>query len=733
MWVALALMPLLLSAADYQVKVSQLNHDIKDLSQRTSKTLDQNGERCALLKFETAVPALISFNLGAQQIEKRENKDDEVWIWISADVKKMTVQCTGCAPLRDYRVSLKAGDVYTAKITTGLPQETSTKQNLNLYCEQVPYLISIDGAAPDTGFQRNYFAELSIGTHEIFISAPYYKPYRQTIRLLRSNAYNDTIRLENNYGELIVNSLLTDLQVRVDEVLRTERIIKVEPGVHTISISKDRYETFNSKIDVKLGEKRNLQVSLVPAFAAFTITAATDMTEIWVDDELVGHDKAVVELLFGEHTIQGRRQGYDTYEFPTHEFTAESSRKISIPKLNQQFGAVRISIFPPEATVYLDGKEITTLDGVYTAQQMNVGTHYVFARMTDYTSVRDSITVSSGAITSKEYHLEHIALGVISLETDDDVAIYRQRDTGEQDFLGLRTFNGKLPVGENIIVLKNQADVSCRYRCFVNEGTVNKAQSMPFIRKLMVRTNVLRCQICLRADENHLIVSPNKKVKVEPLKYEISVQRQGYQDYRDSIDMSKQGVKELVYHATMRTYADTASVNDPLKPRHLRHDFYDNAGRWYLGIVGFGYNYSIAENAHYVSASLLDFRYKMFGMSLLEAEMNMSKVKDDVDSLVTTIAWKPTLSLYIPASRGFAFSIYGGAKMNIHDMFIEKVDKPRYGLVGGMSMLFQYVGWWPMQIFAEYHYPLDKSSQNAIKKYEQQFRVGMKFSWGVDR
>ena len=150
--------------AEYKVKVTPLTHEVKDLSQRTSKILDQNGERCALIKFETPLGDEIKFSMGAQQVEHRELKDDEVWVWVSADVKKITIRCTNCTPLKDYRVSLKPGNVYSAKITTGLPQESSAYQNVNFYCEHVPYTISIDGGAPVTCNDVRYTDTLTIGS-----------------------------------------------------------------------------------------------------------------------------------------------------------------------------------------------------------------------------------------------------------------------------------------------------------------------------------------------------------------------------------------------------------------------------------------------------------------------------------------------------------------------------------------------------------------------------------------
>ena len=116
----LLLCSLTLSAQNYAVTATQLKNDVKDLSQRSSKILDQNGERCALLRFETPVPALFSFQLGAQQIEKRENKEDEVWIWVSADVLISLV--------------LHSLNTYLIFACKGTNKQAKCKTNQDLFC-----------------------------------------------------------------------------------------------------------------------------------------------------------------------------------------------------------------------------------------------------------------------------------------------------------------------------------------------------------------------------------------------------------------------------------------------------------------------------------------------------------------------------------------------------------------------------------------------------------------------
>lgn len=716
-----------LAVAQYQVKVSALTHDIKDLSQRNSNVLDQNGEHCALIKFETPIPALFSFSLGAQQIEKRENKDDEVWIWVSADVKKMTVRCQDCTPQKDYRVALKAGNVYRAKITTGLPQETSTHQNINICCEQTPYYISIDGAAPVLSEQKNYYAELPIGAHEMTITAKLYKPYSASFRLLRSKAYSDTVRLADNYGEIIINANQSDFTVAVDEEQQANRtVVRVEPGSHKLMVMKERYETFETTVDVRLHEKKNVTATLKPAFALFTVTTSDEETEIWIDGKFRGRNRAVAELDWGEHQIEGRRDGYDTWEYPSTDFNVNSAKTIRIPKLNQQFATVRISVYPSDALIFIDGKPIDYQGSAYVNTRMTTGLHYLNIRLTDYKSMRDSFTLHAGQVYARDFALEHLALGETTLRTDNNIAMFRVSPEGERFFLGHTLYHGKLPAGENILELKNSDGITCQYRIFLDENLVNPPILMPYTRKFLVRSNTVGGTLQLQNENGSLVVRPNRTLKLAPGKYDMSIRKRGYHDYSDSVDLTRPYEADVVYRARLFKETDSARLASPKRQAPLLFQkFYDRSGTWYLGIVDFGYTFSIADTGHVVTFGVLPFRYKMFSISLVDFEFCAS------DSLIKkSFAYNPKVALVVPCAQRFAFTFYGGFSFNVYDSSHREAVRRSY-ILGGVSMLFNSERHFPIQLFADYKWPLVSDLQPDTGK-EKLFRVGVNFSVGID-
>ena len=726
--------------AEYKVKVTPLVHEVKDLSQRTSKILDQNGERCALIKFETPLGDEIKFSFGAQQAEHRELKDDEVWIWVSADVKKITIRCTNCSPLKDYRVSLKPGNVYSAKITTGLPQETSAYQNVNFYCEHVPYSISIDGGAPVTCNEERFTDTLSIGKHDVLIQARLYKAYSSQFRVLRSRAYNDTITMEPNYGEILVSTSQPECIVRVDEEdYQAGGAIKIEPGYHNVTVIKDRYERFEKSVEVRVGERTEVVATLVPAFALFVIQPAEEETEIWVDDKFRGHNVREVELRWGEHTIEGRRAGYDTWEYPQHDFNAKSPRTIRIPKLNRQYGSIRFSFFPTDANVYVDGQEVMSTNGSYSDLHVPTGPHFVQIRKTDYRAIRDSFTVVQGHPFIRDYQLEHVPHGIVSISTEDSIAIYRWNEIDkEQYFVGRGEYNGKLPVGRNRITLENLDGVACQYNMFVNEGTNNPPARFLFTRKLLIRTNTFgKPKVKLVSDRGTYEIKANKKVKVTPQKYKMYISKDGYETYTDSIDMSAPYVTKRVYYAQLRHEGDTVQKeNAPRRSSsRLLQRYYDNAGTWFIGIVDLGYTFSFVDTAHILHFGAVPFRYKMLGVSPLDFEVRVTGHASD--SVVKTFCYVPKISLVLPCAEGFGFTLYGAMAVNLYDAF--GAPNPATGkknirthIIGGASMLINGAGKVPVNIFGEYRWPI-KGETPPTEHREQLFRVGINIAIGIDR
>jgi hypothetical protein len=389
--------------------------------------------------------------------------------------------------------------------------------------------------------------------------------------------------------------------------------------------------------------------------------------------------------------------------------------------------------------VYVDGQEVLTTNGSYSDLHVPTGPHFVQIRKTDYRAVRDSFTVVQGHPFIRDYQLEHVPHGIVSISTEDSIAIYRWNEIDkEQYFVGRGEYNGKLPVGRNQITLENLDGVSCQYNMFVNEGTNNPPARFLFTRKLLVRTNSFgKPQVKLLSDHGEYEIKANKKVKVMPQKYKMVITRKGYETYTDSIDMSAPYVTKRVYYAEMRREGDTVQTDNTPR-RHssrLLQRYYDNAGTWFIGIVDFGYAFSFVDTAHIIHFGVVPFRYKMLGVSLADFEVRVTGHASD--SVVKTFSYTPKLSLVLPCGEGFGFTLYGGLSLNLYDAvngapIVDGKQAIRTDIIGGASMLINGAGKVPVNIFGEYKWPI-AGQPKPIDRAAQRFRVGINLAIGIDR
>lgn len=776
--------------AQYKVEVVDFKHDLTDRSQVNSPIKDQNGETCALLIVESPIADLLQFDLGSLGIERREDKDEETWIWVSPDATKMTIACEGCTKCRDHRMQLEKGSVYRLKVKTGLPQEISQKQNLQIYCISVPFMVSIDGAMPDTSRNALYIKEgLDVGSHTVSVSAPFCKTHESMVKLKRSVARRDTVTLEPWFGFINVNSNVEGVSVFVDGALQTGNPpYKLSPGVHKLMVEKKLYKTFETDIEVVHNQTKPVTVRMEPTFITMQITSKEKETEIWVDGALVAIQKAKVDLEYGMHTIQGRLNGCETWQWEQN-VTSKTPTALTIPELVKQYGKVKISVTPVDAEVTLNGKLLNGKNGWY-EENLLVGDYLIVVRKEDCKTISEQIRIEKDKYQFKTLDLEKVPTGKVTICTDKDVSI-SVRDMDAVIYKGSTEWTGKLPAGPNVIVLKNANGLTLERTIFVNEKH-NRKQEILFYRSLTVKTNSPKVKLEMK-DTNgvNYEIKRNKVTKLEPRIYTITA-TQGRDSDDKKVDLIKQ--RETVvrfdlsssrssrshhYHSsyswgssrssssssrssgsssrssytssassssngasksstasssaskTARTSSSTASkptrTSSSGSGENVFQRFYNYSGTKFVGIASAGYTYSLEDGAQWLSVGVLPFRYKMFGMNLLDMEVSMTPM------MAEYFIYKPTMRFYFPVSKNFALTAYAGACVDL-TMPVEKYilqETPTYdfycGLVGGVSMWFNFWPNIPMDVFAEYRYPLVNNMQT------QGFYFGVSFLLGVDR
>lgn len=78
---------------------------------------------------------------------------------------------------------------------------------------------------------------------------------------------------------------------------------KLTSGIHTINIEHDQYKVYEDKIIVSEGEILNYKPTLTPRIGTLNITSTPAMSNVYIDDKLVGETPIMVDITVGKHQV----------------------------------------------------------------------------------------------------------------------------------------------------------------------------------------------------------------------------------------------------------------------------------------------------------------------------------------------------------------------------------------------------------------------------------------------
>jgi hypothetical protein len=148
----------------------------------------------------------------------------------------------------------------------------------------------------------------------------------------------------------------------------------------------------------------------------------------------------------------------------------------------------------------------------------------------------------------------------------------------------------------------------------------------------------------------------------------------------------------------------------PTKETRLKK-FKDYSGKGFLNVISLGYTFSFHDTTHLVSASILDFRAGMFGMSPLAVEMS-------VKPLEYKFIYKPSIRLYVPLAKCFSFVPYAGVMMDATGLGLYLIPNYKYDFYheffmnafAGVAFNLSAIKNMPLEIKLEYRHPITQCS-----------------------
>lgn len=390
-----------------------------DMAARTEGTRledDINGGFCALIKVETTQRNFM-FDVGSAGIRKQEEQNSlhpaEIWLYVPANIRKMTIQHELLGVLRDYRipVSIKAGCTYVMKLSTGQVHQyvdhKMEEKYLAFRVSPTGAIVEVEGVDWPTGESA---CRVRMGTYKYRVSAPDYHDEAGIVRVEDDGSTKTwvDVTLKPAFGWILFTGeeYAKGAKIYVDDryvgtvPMKTDA---VPSGSHKIKVVKSMYSALERTVLVTDEQTLTVKADLASNFATITLKTK-DGAEIWVDGEKKGVGSWTGNLSEGYYLMETRAPHHRNHSSKQHIALVQNGQTIELPAPFPIYGTLDVRSTPMGANIILDGKKIDDTPAMI--GKVLEGTHTIEIIKEGYSSYKKQITISENQTTSVSCTLE---------------------------------------------------------------------------------------------------------------------------------------------------------------------------------------------------------------------------------------------------------------------------------------------------------------------------------------
>ena len=380
-----------------------------DISPRSAGVTDINGELCALIRVNTHERG---FEFTGCNIEKTEQKNGEIWLFVSPGVKFITIRHRDFGSIINYPFpeSIKSGYCYELKLTTArirqIVEEQIQSQYLVIKSNTPDAKIFIDG----TFIGRQEVSKaLSLGEeHTYRVEAPLYHSKEGSVRLTESQKTEMTIDLEPAFGYLKINTKPeSGAEVEINGKLAAGKTPmtsdKLPSGNYTIQAFKPMYKSSPQEVQLREGETKEVTILLQPTFVKAQISCNDNQTEIYIDGKFYSKGKYEGNIDEGVHLLEFKKEGHRTLSKKINTTVGQTLVE-NIAALDPIVGKLDINSNPINADVYIDGRRYGKTPDII--QNLIIGQHSLSLKKEGYAELQATIEIAEGKINTYNFTMQ---------------------------------------------------------------------------------------------------------------------------------------------------------------------------------------------------------------------------------------------------------------------------------------------------------------------------------------
>ena len=409
------------------LSVSEFYEITEDLTARTSPVLDLADNACALIKVTLPDKAAFEGN-----IVKNEYKTNEYYIYVSPGTLRLVIKYPGTETLTvnfsdflksDDNKGLKGARTYRLKLE-GVPEETSQLTEISslsldyqnsgtliLHVEPKDADILINGLPQSLNSYGVLSINLPLGQHSFRVYANRYYSSEGSIKLNKKNVkLEKVISLKPKFGFLTINadSELDGAAVTVDNKYFGTLPIKSSPidnGSHEIKITHRFYQPYSQTIHVTDSSSVNISPTFASNSGSVEIIIDDKNAELYDNGErlYLNNGKWKGKLEPGTHNLELKKSYYHPLT-KNIKVDVNQTQTVRFDKLVAMNGSMQISVSPPEAEIYINGKKVG--NHKYTAKNLNPGSYTLEVRYPGFETQKENIHILDRQPLNKNIYLK---------------------------------------------------------------------------------------------------------------------------------------------------------------------------------------------------------------------------------------------------------------------------------------------------------------------------------------
>jgi len=431
------------------VKATPQNIDVKsfkelpnDMDARVHEpVIDQNGEKCALIKVVTTEKGFV-WEGGTLGITEVKNKAGEYWIYVPHGSQKITLKHDKLGVLRNYvyPVAIKKATVYEMELTTeGGGDPDIAAQWLAIQTEPDEASVFIDDKlAGTTPFQRKF--EEGEYTYRIEKDRYHNKAGKIT---LKDEKKRLEFTLKPRFGNIQVTSSPEEgMNIYLDDENTGKKtpatLEEISSGEHTIELKSRWYQPQSKKVTVEDEQTTTADFNLNRAFANITVKTHPH-ADIFIDGEQESRGNWQGRLMEGIYTIKAEKEKYAS-QSEQLKVTAGQDETVRFD-LKGKTGKADVVTTPMEAEVYLDGERQGTTP--LTISDLLIGEYNLEIEKEGFGSVTETITIQEDETVTVEKQLPDAKEVTISSKISGADVYIDGNHVGETPYKGELGFGSK--------------------------------------------------------------------------------------------------------------------------------------------------------------------------------------------------------------------------------------------------------------------------------------------------